>query len=391
MANTAVKERTQAANTLHDVLKVKIDRGSLLRALARVQSVVERRGTVPILANVRLVASEGRLGLSATDMDIAVEDAANAKTEVEGAITVPAHMFYDVVRKLPEGSEIWLQKDEDASKLTLRCGSSRFSLPTLPVEDFPVMAEGELEHHFSLTSTDCETLLEKTRFAVSTEESRYYLNGVYLHSMVKDGLSIMRGVATDGHRLARREVAMPEGAADIPGVIIPRKTLAELKKMIEDGAAVVDISLSKTKIRFRCGDATLVSKLIDGTFPDYERVIPQGNDRILEVDTKALIAAVDRVSVVSSEKTRGVKFTLQHGRLTLSVGSADQGMANEELDVTYAAEPMETGFNGRYLMDMMAQIEGETVQFVLADLGAPALVRDPADVGAVYVIMPMRV
>lgn len=389
MANAAVKEAPQAASA-SGAFKVKIERGNLLRALSHVQSVVERRGTIPILANVMLTAENGQLEMAATDMDIAVEDRVNATVETNGSITVPAHTFYDIVRKLPEGSEVELRKDADNAKLTLRCGSSRFSLATLPVEDFPAMAEGDLTHHFTLTAADCVSLLEKTRFAVSTEETRYYLNGVYLHSTEKDGVKVMRAVATDGHRLARIEIPMPEGASGMPGIIIPRKTLGELHKLVED-AATIEVSLSATKIRFRAGDATLMSKLIDGTFPDYERVIPQGNDRILEVDTKALTAAVDRVSVISSEKSRGIKVALQHGRLTLSASSAEQGTANEELEVTYAAEPMETGFNSRYLLDMMAQIEGDVVQFVLADATAPALVRDPADVGAVYVIMPMRV
>lgn len=390
MANAALKEQVES-NASSGAFKVKIERAQLLKALAHVQSVVERRGTIPILANVKMNAENGQIQFAATDMDIAVEDSVNATIETAGAITVPAHTLYDIVRKLPDGSEVELRKDADNAKLTLRCGSSRFSLATLPVDDFPVMSEGDLTHHFSLAATDCTALFEKTRFAISTEETRYYLNGVYLHSTEKEGVKVMRAVATDGHRLARIEIAMPEGAAGMPGVIIPRKTISELRKLVEEGAAVIQISLSATKIRFRAGDATLTSKLIDGTFPDYERVIPQGNDKIMEVDVKAFASAVDRVSVISSEKSRGIKLALQQGRLTLSVTSQDQGTATEELDVTYAAEPMETGYNSRYLMDMAAQIEGDVAQFVLADSTAPALVRDPADVGAVYVIMPMRV
>lgn len=390
MANAALKETVESSAS-SGAFKAKIERAKLLKALSRVQSVVERRGTIPILANVKLAADNGQIQFSATDMDIAVEDSTAANIELAGSTTVPAHTLYDIARKLPEGSEVELRKDADNNKLTLRCGSSRFSLSTLPVDDFPVMAEGELSHHFTLTASDCTALFEKTRFAISTEETRYYLNGVYLHSTEKDGVKVLRAVATDGHRLARIEIAMPEGAAGMPGVIIPRKTIGELRKLVEEGAAVIEISLSSSKIRFRAGDATLTSKLIDGTFPDYERVIPQGNDKIMEVDVKAFIAAVDRVSVISSEKTRGMKLALQQGRLTLSASSQEQGTATEELEVTYAADPMETGFNSRYLMDMAAQIEGDVAQFVLADSTAPALVRDPADVGAVYVIMPMRV
>lgn len=389
MANAAAKEKTQEASVF-SAIKLKIERGALLKALSHVQSVVERRGTIPILANVRLSARNGQLELAATDMDIAVEDRVAAAINSEGATTVPAHTFYDIVRKLPEGSEVELKKEGEA-KLAIRCAGSRFSLSTLPAEDFPVMAEGDLSHHFSLNASDCIAMIEKTRFAVSTEETRYYLNGIYLHSTEKDGVKVMRAVATDGHRLARIELPMPEGAAGMPGIIIPRKTIGELRKLLESGVEKVDISLSATKIRFRAGDATLTSKLIDGTFPDYERVIPQANNKIMEVDGKAFAAAVDRVSVISSEKSRGIKFALAPGKLTLSASSAEQGTASEELEVTYAADAMESGFNSRYLLDMMAQIEGDVVQFVLAEATAPALVRDPGDVGALYVIMPMRV
>lgn len=387
MANAALQTETE----LSSAVSLKIERAALLKALSHVQSVVERRGTIPILSNVKLEAAPEGMRLSATDMDVAVEDITAAATEEQGATTLPAQTFYDIVRKLPEGSMVQLQKKPDAEKLTIRCGSSRFSLATLPVEDFPVMTANDLTHHFTLKAAELIALIEKTRFAVSTEETRYYLNGIYLHAAEQDGAAVLRAVATDGHRLARIEMALPEGAAGMPGVIIPRKSIAELRKLLEEAVEEVRISLSDSKIRFECGSAVLISKLIDGTFPDYNRVIPSGNDKILEVEGKAFTKAVDRVSVISAEKSRGVKLALEQGKLTLSANSPEQGTASEELDVTYAAEPMETGFNSRYLLDMMAQIEGETVQFVLADATAPALVRDPGEVGALYVIMPMRV
>jgi DNA polymerase III subunit beta len=388
MANPAKKQEPQNEA---GAVKLTLDRARLLKSLSHVQSVVERRGTIPILSNVKLEAANGALKFTTTDMDIAIEDSTEASVDLPGATTVSAATLYDIVRKLPDGAQVELRKDVTDNKMVIRSGSSRFSLATLPVEDFPAMAEGAFNHNFTLTSADCTSLIEKTRFAVSTEETRYYLNGVYLHVTEKDGTKVMRAVATDGHRLARIEVAMPEGAGGMPGVIIPRKTIGELRKLIEEHVDNVQVSVSETKIRFQCGGATLVSKLIDGTFPDYDRVIPANNQKILEIDCKAFIAAVDRVSVISSEKSRGIKMNMQQGRLTLSASSAEQGSATEELEVTYSAEPMETGFNSRYLLDMMAQIEGDTVQFVLAESTAPALVRDPGDVGALYVIMPMRV
>jgi DNA polymerase-3 subunit beta len=234
-------------------------------------------------------------------------------------------------------------------------------------------------------------MIDRTRFAISTEETRYYLNGIYLHAVHQDGGSVLRAVATDGHRLARVELALPDGAAEMPGVIVPRKTVGELRKLIEETEGDVEIALSETKIRFRAGDVVLISKLIDGTFPDYERVIPLGNDKILEVDRKSFTAAVDRVSTISTEKSRSVKLGLKSGNLTLSANSPDAGSATEELEVSYSADDMEIGFNSRYLLDIAQQIEGESAQFALADAGSPTVIRDGADASALYVLMPMRV
>ena len=367
-------------------MKLTIDRSALIKTLAHTQTVVERRGTIPILSNLKLEAANGMLQMTATDMDIALVDKVAADISEPGATTVPAHMLYDIVRKLPDGSQVEMSMGKDG-KMTIRAGQSRFTLSSLPVQDFPVMAEGELPHSFTLTASECMALIDKTRFAMSTEETRYYLNGIYLHATGE----VLRTVATDGHRLARIEVALPAGAAGMPGIIIPRKTVGEFRKLLEQGVNEVQISVSDTKIRFTCGNATLVSKLIDGNFPDYDRVIPVTNDKILEIDCKQFTQAVDRVSVIASEKSRGIKFALESGKLTLSATSPEHGTAMEEIEVNYSADALEPGFNSRYLLEMMSQIEGDTVQFVLAETASPALVRDPADVGALYVIMPMRV
>ncbi len=372
-------------------MKIAVDRSVLLKSLGHVQSVVERRGTIPILSNIKLEAGDDRLELTATDMDVAVVDSTAVNIEEAGAVTLPAHMLYEIIRKLPEGSEVRIEQTEDANSVSISAAQSHFSLSTLPVEDFPAMAEGDLAHSFVLSAQECRALVEKTRFAMSTEETRYYLNGVYLHTAENEGTNVLRAVATDGHRLARLEVALPAGASGMPGVIIPRKTIGELSKLLEEDMSDVKISLSDTKIRFVCGNAILVSKLIDGTFPDYDRVIPDGNDKVMEVDAQALSKAVDRVSVISSDKARGVKLAVESGQLTLSASSPEQGTAQETLEVSYSADAVETGFNARYLIDVLSQIEGSTVQFVLSDSASPALVRDTADVGALYVVMPMRV
>ncbi len=366
-------------------MKLTIERANLLRALNHVQSVVERRNTIPILSNVLLDASGVTLSLTATDMDISIVESAAASVGTDGATTAPAHTLYEIVRKLPDGAQIELDKSGD--QLHLRSGRSEFTLQTLPIEDFPVMSGGEMSHEFSLDADLLRRLVDRTRFAISTEETRYYLNGIYLHS---EG-SMMRAVATDGHRLARMETELPDGAAGMPGVIVPRKTVGELRKLIDEADGSVEISLSDTKIRFATGDVVLTSKLIDGTFPDYERVIPTGNDKILQIDCKEFANAVDRVSTIATEKMRAVKLALSAGTITLSASSQDSGTAVEELEVGYDKESLEIGFNSKYLLDIASQIESGQAEFHLADSASPTIVRDADDASALYVLMPMRV
>jgi DNA polymerase III subunit beta len=368
-----------------------IARNDLLRALGHVQSVVEKRGTIPILSNVRLDVHDGEIELTATDMELAVVDRAVADVTAAGSITVPAHMLYDIVRKLPDDADVELIERTGEQKIDIRAGSSRFSLSTLSVDDFPAIAEGDLPHSFTLTRDECRALIEKTRFAMSNEETRYYLNGVYLHAAEHDGVQVLRTVSTDGHRLCRVDVALPSGAAGMPGVIIPRKAIAELSKLLEDGANEIRISLSDMKIRFVCGNVMLVSKLIDGSFPDYSRVIPSGNDATLEMGAVAFAKAVDRVSVIASDKARGVKLTITADDVTLTTTSSDHNSGEEKLEAAFDGEPFSVGFNARYLLDVLGQIESNVVRFSLADANAPAVVTDPADASALYVVMPMRV
>ena len=310
----------------------------------------------------------------------------------DGATTVPAHVLYDIVRKLPEGAQVQLEVGGARGTLTVRAGRARFQLQTLPEADFPDLAAGEFSHTFKLKGAEFRRLVDKTQFAISTEETRYYLNGIYLHvAEPTKGKPMLRAVATDGHRLAQAELDAPEGAIGIPGVIVPRKTVAEIQKLLEDKDAEVSVSLSASKIRVQVGQVVLTSKLIDGTFPDYGRVIPQGNDKTLFVDKVEFAAAVDRVSTVSSERGRAVKLSLGDGKLTLSVTNPDSGSATEELEVDYGSEPLDIGFNSRYLLDITSQLEGDTAELKLADPGSPTLVRDSTKTDALYVLMPMRV
>ncbi len=367
-------------------MKATIERATLLRGLSHVQSVVERRNTIPILSNVLIEASlDGSLRLMATDLDLQIDETVPAAVDQAGAITVPAHTLFDIARKLPEGSQVELTAAE--GKIKVNAGRAKFELGTLPRDDFPVIAEGELPTVFELPAETLKQIIDKTRFAISTEETRYYLNGIFLH--VADDM--LKAAATDGHRLARVTVPRPEGAEAMPDVIVPRKCVAELRKLLDEVDGSVGVSLSGSKIRFDLGAAILTSKLIDGTFPDYSRVIPTGNDKILKIDPRSFMQGVDRVSTIATEKTRAVKMALDRDRITLSVTSPDNGTAAEDVPGDYAAQPFEIGFNSRYLMDILGQIESDLVEVHLADAAAPTLIRENDKSPALYVLMPMRV
>jgi DNA polymerase-3 subunit beta len=372
-------------------MRVIIERAALLKSLNHVQSVVERRNTIPILSNVLIQADSGTIRLTATDLDLEIVEGVPADVGQSGATTVPAHMMYDIVRKLPDGAQLELVQGPDEGRLSVMSGRSRFMLQALPPQDFPDLTAGELTHTFEIPAKELKTLIDSTRFAVSTEETRYYLNGIYLHDVETGPAPVLRAVATDGHRLAQAQVACPEGAAGMPGVIIPRKAVLELVKLVEDAEAPVEVALSSAKIRFALDGVVMTSKLIDGTFPDYERVIPKNNDRIMEVDTRLFSQAVDRVSTISSEKGRAVKLNIGQDKLVLSVNNPDSGSAEEEIAVSYASEPMDIGFNSRYLLDIAGQLKGDSAAFELADSNSPTVIRDPADERALFVLMPMRV
>jgi DNA polymerase-3 subunit beta len=371
-------------------MKFTLSRDALLKSLGHVQSVVERRNTIPILANVLIRVAGSEVSFAATDMEIEITETVEASVGKTGAITAPAHTLYEIVRKLPDGAEVELNA-ASANQLTLSSGRSHFKLGCLPVEDFPKMPEGDLKHTFQLSASDLRALIDRSRFAISTEETRYYLNGIYLHCAKLKNIEVLRAVATDGHRLARVEMPAPKGAKGIPGIILPRKTVSEVRKLIDEISGDIEIALSESKVRFSFNGVIITSKLIDGTFPDYERVIPSGNDKILDVDTKIFAAAVDRVATISSEKSRAIKMSLAPGHVVLSANSPESGSATEELEAKYGGALLDIGFNARYLLDILQQMEGEGARFTLADATAPAIIQDVADMSALYVLMPMRV
>jgi len=371
-------------------MKFSIDRAALLRSLNHVQSVVERRNTIPILSNVLMKAEDGVLSLASTDMDMEINESVAAQVSTSGATTAPAHTFHEIVRKLPDNSQVEVEMNAEGTQMSVRAGRSDFKLSCLPVNDFPEITTAELPTNFSIPAADLRALIDRTKFAMSTEETRYYLNGIYVHEADQEGVKVLRAVATDGHRLARFEMPLPDGASGMPGVIVPRKCVGELRKLIDEAADLIEISLSEGKIRFAFDHVILTSKLIDGTFPDYQRVIPEGNDKVVEVDPKIFTSAIDRVSTISDGKSRALKISLNGKQMTLSASSPEAGSATEEIEVNGDSD-MEIGFNAKYLLDITSNIEGEGCRLTLADSASPAIIQDNGDPSALYVLMPLRV
>ncbi|MFN7710048.1 MAG: DNA polymerase III subunit beta [Holosporales bacterium] len=369
-------------------MKVSADRSALLKALAHAQSVVEKRTTIPILSHVLLEAEGDLLRLTSTDLELAIVESVPAQVEKIGSTTVPAHMLHDIVRKLPDGAAITMTLDPNTKRLTLSAGRSRFQLSCLPVEEFPAIQAVDMVHKFRVSAKEMLRLIDRTRFAMSTEETRYNLNGIFFHAA--EG-SELRAVATDGHRLARASMPLPQEAASMPGVILSRKAVGEMTKILSVTEGDVLVGFSDTQMSLTFEGGYLTSRLIDGTFPEYERVIPAGNDKVLRVDIKSFSDAVDRVATISAEKTRGVKVALSNGKIILTAASAETGMASEEMEVDYQASELEVGFNSRYLLDIAQQIGSGGAEFAFADPVSPVLIRDDADASALYVLMPMRV
>lgn len=375
---------------MSQAFKAVVEHAALVKTLARVSRVVEKRNTIPILSNVLLEVGQDNIHIKATDLDLEVIDVVPAQVAAKGATTVPAGLLHDLVRKVPPGSQITMEQNADTNTVVVKAGRFRSTLQTLPPSDFPDLNAGEMTHTFALKGSDLHRLIQRVEFAISSEETRYYLNGIYFHTRQDGNRNTLRGVATDGHRLARIDLDLPEGATGMPGVIIPRKTVAEVDKLFSVGEQEVQIELSQAKIRFTSGDLVLTSKLIDGTFPDYDRVIPQNNERVLKVPRTDFSAAADRVATISSERGRAVKVSLTDGKVTLTVSNPDSGNAVDELDAEYTAGNMEIGFNSRYLHEIVAQVQGDTLELNLADPGSPTLFKG-SDADSLYVLMPMRV
>jgi len=356
----------------------------MLRPLQAVIGVVERRQTMPILSNVLLVADKKGLAVTGTDLEVElVAHGEIEKLEAGGEITVPGRKLLDICKALPEGAEIKVKLEGD--RLKLSSGRTQFVLSTLPAADFPVVEDSDATHSLRLEEEQLQVLLEKTHFAMAQQDVRYYLNGL----MIETGAKRIRAVATDGHRLALCE--RPLEGKDVPPqqVIVPRKGVLELQRLLGGGEAV-EIALGTNHVRATIGDIRFTSKLIDGRFPDYERVIPKPKGNILKADRETLRAALQRAAILSNEKYRGIRMDVRDGELQIEANNPDQEQARDELQVDYQGQPMEIGFNVNYLLDALTHVGGEQVQLGFVDPNSSCLIESEASPGVKYVVMPMR-
>lgn len=368
-------------------MKLTIEKNSFLKALGHAHSVVERRTALPILSHLLLQAEGMTLKLTSTDLELSIVENVSATILESGKTTVPAHLLYEIVRKFREGSQIELFHNKDKHQLEISCGRSEFKLPCLPPEDFPVINKNDLPFHFKLPAKAMRTLIERTRIAMSTEETRYFLNGIYMHATETE----LRAVATDGHRLARVSLPLPESAKGMPGVIVSRKTVNELYKLLTDTQDDVEIAVSENQISITVHNAVLTSRLIDGKYPDYEEAIPSGNDQLMHFKVREFSQAVDRVATISSDRFSEIKMRLEGNRVQFSAANEDSGRAEEEIEVDYSGRNIDIGFNSRYLMDVAQQIETDEAQIALSDGNSPIIIRPMNDDSSLFVLMPLRV
>jgi len=368
-------------------MQFEVTKSILLKALSNVNGAVEKKNTLMILQNVKVEAKDKKVTLCATDMDILVTSTFDSEIKNEGVTTVPAQMFYDIVRKIPDTNSITILQD-NSSILQIKSGKSKYNLPCIDASEFPALNEGELGDEIEIEADKLSKMIDKTRFAISNDETRYYLNGLYMQSVKKDSGFELRTVATDGHRLAMSYLTMTNLSSEF-GVILPKKSVNEIRRII-DGTSKIKVSLSRAKIKIIADQITIVSKLIDGDFPDYDKVLPKNNTQIATINKKALFDCVDRVSTVASDKHRSVKFTLENNKVTLQINTDNGSFAYEELEAKYEGEKIEIGFNSRYLLDVIGQVDKEELLIKFKDGNSPALV-EANDFNASFVIMPVRI
>ena len=375
-------------------MEIKANSSDLLKALNHIHGIVEVRHTLPILSNIVLSAENNELSLSSTNLDIFCSDKIDAEIVNSGEISVPAITFFEIVKRLPSGSDVILSMGDEDTELILKCGRSKFNLSTLRTEDFPILSDKDLSTNFVISADELSRMIDKTKFAISNEETRYYLNGIFFHKAESNSIKFLRAVATDGHRLAQYDIPLPQGAEEITGIIIPKKTVFELRKVLDDADGDVSVSLNENKIKFSFNNLKIISKVIDGTFPDYTKVIPQNNDKKFKTNNSELKNAIDRVSAVAineETKSKAIKLTIENNKLNLSVESQSKGSAKEEIDVSYSNEKVDIGFNSRYLLDICNEVDGDEIDVNLLDSISPAIILDKTDENLFFVLMPMRI
>ncbi|MFL2899549.1 MAG: DNA polymerase III subunit beta [Candidatus Pelagibacterales bacterium] len=372
----------------------RVNSTELLRALSHIHGIVEVRHTLPILSNIIITTHDNLLSLSSTNLDIFCSDDLEAEVGQNGSTSVSAATFYEIVKRLPSGSEIHASLSEEDSTLALKCGRSKFNLTTISPDDFPKISHDDLNIQFVLSATELKRMIDKTKFAISNEETRYYLNGVFLHQTQKNSIDILRAVATDGHRLAQYDIPLPQGAKDMNGIIIPKKMIQELRRVLDDATGDINIQLNENKIKFSFNNMQIISKVIDGTFPDYTKVIPQSNDKSITTNNEELKKAIDRVSAVAineETKSKAIKLIIESNKISLSVDSSSRGSAIEEIDLDYNNEKVEIGFNSRYLIDICNEIDGDKINLKFLNSTSPAIILDNTDENLFFVLMPMRI
>ena len=375
-------------------MEIKINSSELLKALNHVHGIVEVRHTLPILSNIILIAKDDILSLSSTNLDIYCSDVISAEILTAGEISVSAITFFEIVKRLPAGSEVIMSMESADSELVIKCGRSKFNLSTLKIDDFPRISDADLSTAFVMTSEELIRLVDKTKFAISNEETRYYLNGIFFHKAERNSIQFLRAVATDGHRLAQYDIPLPQGAEDMTGIIIPKKTIQELRKVLDDADGDINISLNENKIKFSFNNLKIISKVIDGTFPDYTKVIPKDNDKKFSTKNIELKNAIDRVSAVAvneEAKSKAIKLTIENNKMYLKVESQSKGSADETIDINYNNEKVDIGFNSRYLTDICNEVDGDEIDINLYDSISPAIILDKTDENLFFVLMPMRI
>tara|TARA_E500000178_G_scaffold312548_1_gene329314 strand:- start:1660 stop:2775 length:1116 start_codon:yes stop_codon:yes gene_type:complete len=371
-------------------MKFKISRSIFFKTLSHLQGIVDKKNSLPILANILIEAKNNQLILSSTDMDISLVEKINCNVMENGATTINSQILYDIVRKIDDTSEIEIISN-NGKLLTLRSEGSRFSLACLPKEDYPMIEMDYTEANIVLNSKIIFKLIDKTKFAISNEETRYFLNGLYFNVTNEENKNILTLVGTDGHRLAKFSHKLEGQLDNFSGVIIPKKTIYELSKLLSEIDSEIKISISSNKIVFIVGDIIFISKLIDGSFPDYRRVIPKDNKNILKINRGKLLSAVDRVSTIANEKSPVIKFKLLQNVLNLNTINNESSTASEDLNIEYEGDEIEIGFNSKYIMDIINNLDDNEISISLKDNKSPVIAQENSNSNLVYVLMPMRV